>query len=279
MNRILVPTDFSNTAKKALHYAMDIAHRTNGKVYLYHSHTVIESPFIETVEVREKHNQGEEKKLMDQLHQLRDAGKVQYPGVEVIVALGRSPFVASFLSFCANYEIDLVVMGTQGATGLRKVVIGTFAARVIEQTKVPLLLVPEHFEWKVPQHFVIATDCKAADTHTARLADALAKLYSAEIAVVTIHETSNNGKAADNAVFSECVLEMQAAAGGRAMESKMLEGRHLTSALEQLHDTTEYDVLVMTRRKKTFIKKLFGESITKHMGYLTHYPLLVVPAE
>ena len=279
MNRILVPTDFSATAKKALLYAMNIASKANGKVYLYHSHTAVESPFIETVEFREKHNQDEEKKLMAELHQLRAEAEAQYPEVEVIPALVASPFVTSFLTFCSDYEIDLVVMGTQGATGLRKVVIGTFAAKVIEKTKVPVLLVPEHFEWKAPQHFVIATDCKSGDAQTARLTNTLAELYAADITVVTIHETGNDGNVAGKALLSECVLQMQKAAGGRILESKILESHNLAAALEQLHDTAKYDVLVMTRRKKTFIKKLFGESITKHMSYLTHYPLLVVPAE
>jgi nucleotide-binding universal stress UspA family protein len=36
MNRILIPTDFSPTAEIALHYALNIALKSRGRVYLYH---------------------------------------------------------------------------------------------------------------------------------------------------------------------------------------------------------------------------------------------------
>ena len=68
---ILVPTDSSETAGKAFGYALNIASRSKATIYLYHVYSPVESPFIETVEIRRDYNMTNEELLMAELHRLR----------------------------------------------------------------------------------------------------------------------------------------------------------------------------------------------------------------
>jgi len=58
-----------------------------------------------------------------------------------------------------------------------------------------------------------------------------------------------------------------------------LKTTEVTDTMEKLDDEIRHDVLVMIRRKKDFLEKLFAESLTKNMAYIFTRPLLIVPEE
>lgn len=274
---ILVPTDFSPTAEKAFLYALDIASRCSGTVFLHHIHTPIESAFIETVEVRTAYNLRNEIALMNDLHLLRDKWSSQYPLVKIVVALGRSPLVGSILRFIQEHHIDLIVMGTQGASGLKKVIVGTIAARMVEKSSVPLLLVPEQFEWSVPEKMVLATNFHHADTAAIAISGKVAKLYGAFIELVHLPDTGADRVVA-RAVIDEYVDYLREEFPDLPLTATIVPAESVTDTLEDLHKHVPYDMLVMVRHQKIFLEHLFWKSNTKHMAYLTTKPLLVVPS-
>ena len=61
--------------------------------------------------------------------------------VEEVVVEAVSPHEA-ILKVADERQVDLIVMGTHGRTGLARAVIGSVAGRVIRHTKVPVVLVP-----------------------------------------------------------------------------------------------------------------------------------------
>ena len=274
--KILVPTDFSLTAEKALRYALDIASRCNGVVYLLHVHSPLESPFIETVEIREDYNIGIQQELMAQLHSLRSKWQEEFSNVEIIVALARSPLVHSIISFSQNNAIDLIVMGTQGTSGIRKVIIGTIAVRILGKTTLPLLLIPERFEWRTPGKIIVAVNALSEGHLSLTLVARLAEMYQASTEVIQISEPGE-----DNTTKN---IDLKKYIDRQKLEFPAL---HLTSAcipaysaidtLEKLHEIHPYDLLVMIRHKRTILQRFYLESFTKHMAYLTWHPLLIVP--
>ncbi len=279
MTKILVPTDFSETAEKALRYALQIASRSNGEVYLCHIYTPISNPFIETVDQRESYNIGHEMNLMSDLHKLRDKVQPEAAGVKIITVLGRSPLVGSILKFAEDNQIDIIVMGTQGASGLQKVIVGTVAVRIMEKSKIPLLLVPEKYEWKQPRQIVLATGYHQDDTQAIQISAYLAAMFDSSVKVV--HLLAGNKQDAEKAQKSleSYSVTLQEAAGNIILEHKLLEGSSVSDNLEKLHQEVPYDILVMVKRQKTFFERFYMESMTNHIAYLTEQPLLVIPEQ
>ena len=277
MKRILVPVDFSPTSEKALRFAVDIASKSKGSIMLYHVYTPEGSTFIGTVETRKQYNTQTEANLLKRLQRFIKKVIQTTDEVSVAAVIGRSPIIDNILGFAEANQADMIVMGTQGATGLKKVIIGSTAARIIEQSDIPVLLVPEKFEWKEPEQFVFATNYQRADRKALTLTVALAKIYNAAVTVVHLLDPYLQFSDKQQADFGEYAFIMQRTFSDCNLKFKELKTTTIADTMEKLHDEIRHDVLVMVRRKKDFLERLFAESLTKNMTYIAKKPLLVVP--
>ena len=61
------------------------------------------------------------------------------------------------------------------------------------------------------------------------------------------------------------------------MKFDLMESSSITETMERLDKKFPYDVMVMVRRKKSFLERFFIKSFTRHMAYVTKKPLLIVP--
>lgn len=279
MKRILVPVDFSPTSEKALRFAVDIASKSKGSIMLYHVYTPEGSTFIGTVETRKQYNTQTEANLLKRLQRFKKKVIQTTDEVSVAAVIGRSPIIDNILGFAEANQADMIVMGTQGASGLRKVIVGSVAAHIIEKSDIPVLLVPEKFEWKEPEQFVFATNYQRADRKALTLTVALAKIYNAAVTVVHLLDPYLQFSDKQQADFGEYAFIMQRTFSDCNLKFKELKTTTIADTMEKLQDEIRHDVLVMVRRKKDFLERLFAESLTKNMAYIAKKPLLVVPEE
>lgn len=191
MKRILVPTDFSRTAEKAFRFALDLAQRAKGIVILYHIYTPLGSVFVGTEESRKQYNTQSEVDIIKRLQRLRKKVTADFTGVSVSTIVGHAPLTDNILGFAEDNHIDLIVMGTQGCSGLRRAIIGSEAARIAERSDLPVLLVPEKYEFMEPHQFVFATNFSSTDKAALAIVGEMAKLYEAEITILHFQTAYN----------------------------------------------------------------------------------------
>jgi nucleotide-binding universal stress UspA family protein len=144
--RFLVPVDFSECANQALAYAIGLARRLEARVTLLH---VIQSPpwggvgmdvtapyaysqFIQKLEAEVAHS------MQACLERVTAGGLAG----QAIVVHGV-PF-QEILETARRQTVDLIVMGTQGRTGLQHVLLGSVAEKVVRLAPCPVLVVPRH---------------------------------------------------------------------------------------------------------------------------------------
>jgi nucleotide-binding universal stress UspA family protein len=279
MKRILVPTDFSPTAEKAFRFAIDIASRGKGTVILYHTYILVESTFIGTEKTRKQYNTQNEANILKRLQRLRKKVLGDSTDVSVSTIAGRSPLIDNILGFAEHNHIDLIVMGTQGASGLKKTIIGSVAARVIEKSDLPVLLVPAKYELEEPRQIVFATNYQKTDKQALTLVDAMAKLYNADTTVLHFLSVYNaeSVKEKGKADFNTYAYHLQREFNESNMKFHLLETSSVIETMETLDKNFPYDIMAMVRRKKTFLEKFFIKSFTQNMAYITKKPLLIVP--
>ncbi|KAB1196574.1 MULTISPECIES: universal stress protein [Haloferax] len=138
-SHILFPTDGSECADAALRHALDQAERHDATIHALYVADVREvghaAPAVSATRVREAlYDSGEEalKRVADKAH---DAGI----DIETTVAEGTPE--SEILEFADRDDIDLVVMGTHGRSGLDRYLIGSVAERVVRSSPVPVLTV------------------------------------------------------------------------------------------------------------------------------------------
>lgn len=140
IRRILFPTDFSDAAREAQQYAVAVAERWDAELHLLHVVPAVvpypdaASPFtseaepILMVEVAEK-----------QLNHELDAEWCKNHHYQMATVVGSA--VEEILSYATENEIDLIVLGTHGRTGLSRLLIGSVAEKVVRLAKCPVLTV------------------------------------------------------------------------------------------------------------------------------------------
>jgi len=281
MKRILVPTDFSPTAERALRFALDFAERSSGTVILYHVHKPVTNEFVGTIEARDMYNQQAEVNLVKKMQRLKKKVTEDNNAVSVSTVLGRSPVIDNILGFAEANRIDLIIMGTQGATGIRKTIIGTVAAKIAEQADIPILLIPGKYDWKDPKHIVFASNYSKSDKDALHTLLSIARLFKSRVTVLHLRNTylSAVEKEKAQADFDAYAFALQRDFNEDKIKFSLLDTDSVTETMENLDKKMPYDIIGMVRRKKGFYEKFFIGSFTKNMAYITKQPLLIIPEQ
>ncbi len=156
MKKILVPTDFSPQAEHALKVAVEIAMKGDAELYLLHS---VEMPMHLA-------NSGDSGSLPEAVYFIKLAEKkfetlLKEPYLSTVVlheAIGHGEIYNDIKETVATNDIDLIVMGSHGASGFKEMFIGSNTEKVVRTSDIPVLVIKnEHSAFEVAD-FVFATD-------------------------------------------------------------------------------------------------------------------------
>ena len=148
IKKILCPTDFSENSEHALKYALALATLSQADLQLFHvvepitypQSTEFFEPVLDEVELMMKMEAASQQQLEDQVTTL----KVEYPKISGKRVTGNT--FLEIIQAARDDDVDMIVMGTHGRTGLAHVLIGSVAERVVREAPCPVLTVknPEH---------------------------------------------------------------------------------------------------------------------------------------
>ena len=148
IKRILVPVDFSECGTHALHYAASLAKQVDASLVLLHViDSLIAPPDMEFVHLNLKEfNAEREKRAKDKLAEL--ARSVVDPTTPTTPVLRHGAPWEQIKETAREREIDLIVIGTHGYTGLKHVVLGSTAEKVVRLAGCPVLVVRDYGQSK-----------------------------------------------------------------------------------------------------------------------------------
>lgn len=161
MLKILVPIDYSPESKNALSYAINFAHQTQSKIIVHHAMPIalpaIDIPY-------ESYYFDEE----DELHALQESvnnfiskNKLQPKNLTLQYFVNSGNNVCQAINEAYNNtKADLVIMGTHGASGIKKYLIGSNTSNLIGNYQIPVLSVPYNYSYQPIYHIVYASDLK-----------------------------------------------------------------------------------------------------------------------
>ncbi|WP_458627840.1 universal stress protein [Winogradskyella sp. PC D3.3] len=190
MNRILVPTDFSEQAENALKVAAMLAKAHNAEIYLLH---MMEIPMQQT-------DQGQTQSDIPETLFFMKLARKRFENLlaqDYLDNITVHETVKADITFneikdsCKEYNIDLIVMGSHGATGMKEMFVGSNAEKVVRSSDVPVLVIKnEHQSFKVSD-FVFASDFKNDNKETYKQAVKFAKAFGSKIHLLLVITSSN----------------------------------------------------------------------------------------
>ena len=183
INQILVPTDFSDNAQHAVDYAVDLAKRCSAKLHLLHT------PVVPTYLLMDlSYSPGPEAvtRILNDSQAALDAQAkaIADAGVELFTAIREGTVHEVIRDYAKEHDVDLVVVGTHGRTGVSKLMYGSVTERVIKTVHTPILVVPPGGHEKPPTSIVISYDFSGPSKRAAEVARAIHGVFGGSLHLV-----------------------------------------------------------------------------------------------
>ncbi|MDR3681389.1 MAG: universal stress protein [Flavipsychrobacter sp.] len=275
MKTILVPTDFSKSAKNALNYAIGIAQKTNAEILLVHAFQIhyaynigpYPTQFIEN-EIR--HVEGLANAHLRSI--AKEIYELQSVKCEYVSLFGEATDV--ILETIKQKKPYLVIMGTKGATGLKGFMIGSTAARIISGATQPVMAIPQVAKYHEIRKIVFATDYHKNDLACFKILLELAELYMAHIDVVHIYNGDNmETEKNDLLKFKEKIDKKYAY---RDITYSLHLVMQTEDKLKDVASSKSNDLFVMSTHHRFFMESIWNRSITKTIANQIRIPLLAL---
>ncbi|MGS2726541.1 universal stress protein [Psychroserpens sp. BH13MA-6] len=278
MKRILLPTDFSDNSWNAISYALQLFKDQTCLFTLLHTYT----PAIYQLEAAQLgvapiglENAMEESS--------RNGLNTLQKRIDKTFKNAKHTFshIAAFNTLTAEIEalyqggvMDLIIMGTQGASGIQEILFGSNTVHVIKNTKCPLLAIPSGFSYEAPHELLFPSDFQInfEDRHIQPITD-LANHFHARVNI--LHISYGNA-------LSEVQLKNK-----NKLETYFEKTAHLfhnvtntdvPDAINSFQLKSRINLLVMINNKHSFFENLFFKSTINHIGFHLNIPFLVIPS-
>jgi nucleotide-binding universal stress UspA family protein len=265
--RILVPLDFSDSSLHALDAALALADPKKDRISLVHVVEVVYD-FASQAAIAMERQAGESKKQAKNIIQSHASKGVpmDYKQVE-----GNPILVLAQIA--REQKMDLIVMGTQGASGIKKSLIGTITVGLLKEAHCPVLVVPAKVKLQSITQFTLALEF--ADHEPPMLEKLVHWMNTWKGSLHLLHvEGVKEGFKEEllalglKSYLKEKFPKLSAEASSITAEN-IAEG--LASYMEK-----QAGVLVMCPADKSIWEQLFKKSQTVEMAFHTQVPLLVL---
>ena len=182
IKQILVPTDFSENAQHAVSYAVGLAKQCSATLHLLHT------PVIPTYLLMDlSYSPGPEAvtRILNDAQEAIDqqAKVVASAGVEHFTAIREGTVHEVIRDYAKEHDVDLVVVGTHGRSGVAKLMYGSVTERVLKTVHTPIIVVPPE-GGELPSVIVMAYDFSSPGKRAAELARAIHGVFHGPLHMV-----------------------------------------------------------------------------------------------
>lgn len=268
MDSILVPTDFSENTKTALNYAIDLANQFSCKLILFNTYKLSHRAgmFIGVEKLMREESREQMASLLKETRQRIKEGA----NIEGKVAKGEA--ISTVIRAAEKLEVDMIVMGTQGASGLKEVFIGSTTNGVVNGSKLPVLVVPSSFDYRPFKTVALSVDEKLIGNKTSL--EALRMIiyrYNAKVSAFHVHAKGEEISDSMKASLSKTL-------GGIGFSLHEIEGDEETinTKIQTFVKNENADLLCMIKRDRGFWGNLVHSSVTTKEVFHSAVPILVL---
>ncbi len=279
MATILVPTDFSDNATAALRYAIRLSQQMHANIVVFHcsfisayalSAATSENQMTQIIEEDELHKL--EKLQLQVKKAYQSCGIEEIPGSTQCIVSYNAMVVEKTLEVARANHVDLIVMGTHGASGITKFFFGSNTSIMISKSDVPILAIPETYEYSPLENIAFASDLHDLSSELNQLIP-FAKVNNAAVNVLYFdygidaddEKLAHARQLIASTGYDKCSLEVQ----------KANVEKTLVNQVRQYIAKSKPNCLVMfTRERSLWDRLLLRGSKTEDMSAALTIPLL-----
>ncbi|MBT8245862.1 MAG: universal stress protein [Winogradskyella sp.] len=274
--RILLPTDFSDNSWSAIVYVLKLFKDEECMFYLLHSTAMKVSTMSNFSNRLLKAMKVNALKELNEIKEQMEAADAN-ANHEFKNVLSTLDLYDAIEFEVKQSKIDLVVMGTKGATGAKEIFFGSNTVRVIKKIKnCPILIVPDEHDYVTPKQITFPTDFKRRNSQeNLEVLKAIAEVHDSKIRVLHINEEEELSPEQER---NYNYLKDQLA-------NFKLSFHWLPDYSTKAFEINEFirdlgiNILVMVYYKRSLIEKIMNEPVIKKIGFHPIIPFLVIPSQ
>ncbi|MDL5512401.1 universal stress protein [Arenibacter sp. M-2] len=276
MKSILFPTDFSQNSRNAIEYAIKLFKDAPCNFYVLHVDALSQSGVDSNSLIMPP-------KVANLPH--RDNLAATFAHIKTLSTNKEHHFIALhefgnlidiIRKTVLDKKIDLIVMGTKGASGLKETILGSNSGNVLTKVPCNLLMIPEKAVQKNPKEIAFPTDYNIFYSHS--ILEAISQmihLTQAKLRVVNVSKPGvplNNVQNQNMTYLKDYLLELYE----KSHSIHHLKHDRVKSAIEQFVVNEKIDLVIMVAKNLNFLQQLLFDTTIKKISFQTSVPLLVL---
>ncbi|MBU2927653.1 universal stress protein [Winogradskyella psychrotolerans] len=271
---ILLPTDFSDNAMTAIKYTLKLYANEPCTFYFLHtwsfanetSRTYITSKFIDIKKEEAKQH------LID----LKDkiASESTNPGHKFETVYSTESLLKTIENTIKEFNINLVVMGTRGASGAKEFIFGSNTVNIIIKIRLcPVLVIPDGYDFVKPEKIAFPTDFNRFYGDELQPLLQLTQLHNSKIRVLHINVKENLSEKQN---YNLAMLKAYLEDCPSCVDWKPNFGTKEQTITDYINDN-DINILAMINYEHSFIENFLKEPVIQKIGFHTIIPFLVIP--
>lgn len=271
---ILLPTDFSDNAWNAIVYALKLYVDEFCTFYFLHS-TYITNPVSRTYITSHYIDKLKEQALKE-LAELKAQTEIANANAnhDFKTLLFEEELMDAVHEAVKQNAIDIVVMGTKGATGSIDYLFGSNTVKVVKKIKnCPILIVPDEHDFVAPKQIAFPTDYNRFYNDELRPLKSMADLFNSKIRVVHINTEK---ELSDIQKYNMTMLENYLAdyeCSFHWLPDYTKKAEAITTFIEELN----IEMLAMVKYRHSLLETIINEPVIKKLAFHPKVPVLVIP--
>jgi nucleotide-binding universal stress UspA family protein len=270
--KILVPTDFSACAHNALDYAIGLAGEIDAEIMLLHSIVYNDTTFI-SASSKEEENTKRYNDTKDSIDKELSYIKSKNPDLEVRSELDAENAELAIATLTEKEKIDYIIMGTEGASGLKAAIFGSFTNSVLLISSVPVFTIPGTATYKGIKYIVCTTEMDESEKSSIK---EVIKLAEDKNALLVFYNVNSNEEE-QRTKFSKFQKYIKTISDHPLIDYVIVESSDILESIEGYVCEKNPDLVITLGKERSFFDKMFGKKVTKQLCLHTSVPLLSFP--
>lgn len=278
MKNILLPTDFSENSWNAIVYALNFFKEIKCNFYLLHvnrlsSLVTNDSGFVPTHEVIDEVYTLPAKKQLRQILKRIASDFPENNDHRFYTLTEYNYFIESVRKQVKEKHIDIIVMGTKGASGLKKFIIGSNSGDVITKVQCTTLVVPENARFEKLEEMAFPTDFSLIyGIDTLQPISDLLEYYDPFVRILHISKTKEELNI--NQQKNKELLEDYF--GDHKHSFHFLTNKNIEDAVQCFTESRDINLIAMVAKNLNYFQQILFHSKVEEISYHTDVPFLVL---
>jgi len=270
--KILVPTDMSPAANRALRYGANLGKMLSAEIILLHIVQVETPPLAQVFGFIEKEMEDITiESANNELAQQAQALKSQNPNLAVTFkAILGTAANEKIVNFAIDENIDFICMGTKGASGIKKLLLGSNATAVINKSPIPVITVPTSYKDDKIERIIFASNLHNALSEIKPIVH-LAKILKAEICILNIAKAESTTESVETETLLKNIIGTH---GYDKISIKVIHNEHIIESMEEFVATSQGDLLAMHTHEMGFFEQCASHSLSREEAFHPAVPLI-----